>query len=235
MRGLQVRDDRPELMDSVACTPRELERALRFLEITNRWFGGTAVILKHLARWTAGWPRGARLSVLDVGTGAADIPVAMVRWAARRGLEIEVTGLDVTEATARRARARTARLGAITIVTDDLFTFAAQGVAFDYVSANLFLHHVEIERTAAALVACDRLARLGVVICDLRRSWPALAAVGALSHLLGNHIVRHDGPLSVRRAFTVPELSALAGDAGLPYLCARKEPWFRVSLAGARA
>lgn len=232
MRSLSRRDDRAELMDTVECAPAELADALRFLEATNRWFGGTATILRHLSRWSVGWPRDVRVRILDVGTGAADIPVGMARWAARRGLHVEVVGLDLVEATARHARARTAGIEAITIVTADLFAFAERDETFDYVVANLFLHHIEIARTVEALRVCDRLARRGLVVSDLRRSWPGLLAVGALSLAVGNRIVRHDGPLSVRRAFTAAELDALASEAGLDYLRARNEPWFRVSLAG---
>jgi ubiquinone/menaquinone biosynthesis C-methylase UbiE len=235
MRGLKAREGRPELMDSPACGHRDLEGALRFLETTNRWFGGTSLILKHLARWMPIARSAQPIRILDVGTGAADIPLAIVRWAASRGVHAEVVGLDGVETTASIARARTAGVPAISVVTADLFDYATQGPGFDFVIANLFLHHVAPERTAAALKSCDRLARRGVLITDLRRSWPALGAVGAISHLLGNHVVRHDGPLSVRRAFTVGELSALAAEAGLPYLRARNEPWFRVSLAGVKS
>jgi len=45
-------------------------------------------------------------------------------------------------------------------------------------------------------------------------------------------VVRHDGPLSVRRAFTVHELARLAAGLGLSYLQARQERPFRLSLAG---
>jgi hypothetical protein len=53
-----------------------------------------------------------------------------------------------------------------------------------------------------------------------------------LSALAGNVIVRHDGPLSVRRAFTLPELSRLVHELDLRYLRARRESPFRLSLAG---
>ena len=235
MRSLQQRDARPELMDSGPCTLRELNAALRFLEMTNRRFGGTAVILKHLARWVSRHEGEAPLRILDVGTGAADIPLAVAGWAATHGVPIEIVGLDVVEATTELARARTARVGVISIVTGDLFTYAAQGAVFDYVIANLFLHHIEPAQTAAALEACDRLARRGLLVSDLRRSWPSLLAVSALSHAAGNRIVRHDGPLSVRRAFRRDELHALARQSGLRYLEARNEPWFRVSLTGEKS
>ena len=88
------------------------------------------------------------------------------------------------------------------------------------------------DRTAEALASVDRLATRGVVISDLKRSWLALAGVGLLAYAAGNAVVRHDGPLSVRRAFTVDELRELASACGLGYLSARSEGPFRVSLSG---
>jgi hypothetical protein len=109
---------------------------------------------------------------------------------------------------------------------------AASGRRFDYVIASLFLHHVPADHVHETLLAIDRLAGRGVVIGDLVRSPAALVAVGALAALAGNAIVRHDVPLSVRRAFTVQELANLAESVGLRYLRARPEGVVRLSLAG---
>ena len=78
----------------------------------------------------------------------------------------------------------------------------------------------------------DALSTRGIVISDLLRTASSYWAVTALSCLIGNKVVRHDGPLSVRRAFLPQELSALAAESGFPYLKSKREPWFRVSLAG---
>jgi hypothetical protein len=115
-----------------------------------------------------------------------------------------------------------------------LFELAATERRFDIVTASLFLHHMSPERTSDAVAAIDRLAVRGVIISDLLRSPFTWAAVGALALVTGNRIVRHDAPLSVRRAFRVGELSRLATAAGLPHLRARREGRFRLSLAGAK-
>jgi hypothetical protein len=48
------------------------------------------------------------ITVLDVGAGAADIPVTLVRWARRHGRRLRVFALDRGRATLRYARAYTA-------------------------------------------------------------------------------------------------------------------------------
>jgi 2-polyprenyl-3-methyl-5-hydroxy-6-metoxy-1,4-benzoquinol methylase len=117
----------------------------------------------------------------------------------------------------------------------DLFDLDGEGASFDVVTASLFLHHCPAREVVRALRAMDRLAARGLILSDLLRSRAGYWAVGLLSHLIGNAVVRHDGPLSVRRAFRPEELEALAAEAGLPHLSVRVHPWFRVSLAGTKA
>ena len=230
--GLEQRSSAEELMDTVPLSAPVVEETLRFLELTNRRFGGTAIVLRYLRRWRANWPGDRAITVLDVGTGAADIPRALVSWARSAGVEMRVTGIDIAPDIAAVARERVRDVSEITIEQDDLDAVAASGRRFDYVTASLFLHHVPPSRVGDALLAIDRLSARGVIVGDLRRAPIALAAVGFLSAVAGNAVVRHDGPLSVRRAFTVHELARLAAGLGLSYLQARQERPFRLSLAG---
>ncbi len=221
-------------MDTLALPPAVADRTLRFLEMTNRRFGGTGIVLRHLKRWSSGWPRGAVVSVLDVGTGAADIPRALVAWGKPRGISLRVTAIDMAEDITAVARERVRHVPEIAVEQATLADVAASGRRFDYVTASLFLHHVPDPLLRATLQAMDQVARRGIVIGDLVRSAAGFLAVGFLSAVAGNAIVRHDGPLSVRRAFTVAELSRLALECRLDYLSARCEGPFRVSLAGAK-
>jgi SAM-dependent methyltransferase len=229
---LDERSSESELMDTRTLPPPVADRTLRFLEMTNRRFGGTGVILRHLERWSHAWDAGRAITVLDIGTGAADIPKSIVSWAKRRGAAVRVTAIDMAPDIADAARARARDVPQITVEQATLDEVAASGRRFDYVTASLFLHHVPGDRLAAALLTIDRLAVRGVVIGDLVRTAAGLVAVGVLSAVAGNAIVRHDGPLSVRRAFTVLELSRLAADLDLRYLRAQREGAFRLSLAG---
>lgn len=232
--GLLHRATDDELMDTLPLSEVEVRSTLRWLQFTNRRFGGTRTILRHLSAWTAGWPTDRATHLLDVGTGAADIPAAVVAWARRLGLPIRVTAIDSAASIVAAARAAVRDEPDIFVEQISLFELAATDRRFDIVTASLFLHHVPPERTRDALEAIDRLAIRGVIVSDLLRSPLTWAAVGALAFATGNRIVRHDAPLSVRRAFRVRELSRLAAAAGLPYLRARREGRFRVSLAGAK-
>jgi SAM-dependent methyltransferase len=230
--GLDHRSSADEIMDTEPLSAPVVDRTLWFLEMTNRRFGGAGIVLRALERWRRGWPAGSTVRLLDVGTGAADIPRAILAWAQSVGVEISITAIDSAPDVAAAARERARGVRGLSIELASLADLAASGRRFDYVTASLFLHHVPPDRTVEALASVDRLATRGVVISDLRRSWLALAGVGLLAYAAGNAVVRHDGPLSVRRAFTVEELRGLASECGLGYLAARAEGPFRVSLSG---
>jgi 2-polyprenyl-3-methyl-5-hydroxy-6-metoxy-1,4-benzoquinol methylase len=226
---LSVLSSQLEIMDTTPLAPTEMARTLDFLTLTNKCFGGAAVVTRYLDQWTSG---GEDVSILDVGTGAADIPLAIAAWARRRGVRVRILGLDLVSEIVGIAKARTRHEPSIEIRGGDLFALAESPERFDYVTASLFLHHMPGDQAARALSAFDRLASRGVIISDLARSHFGYATVGLASWLLGNRVVRHDGPLSVARSFQVDELQALARSLNLDYLRARSEPWCRLSLAG---
>jgi 2-polyprenyl-3-methyl-5-hydroxy-6-metoxy-1,4-benzoquinol methylase len=219
-------------MDTLRLPPDVADRTLSFLEMTNRRFGGSGIVLRHLERWCDAWPAGETVTVLDVGTGAADIPRGIVAWAARRNVTVRITAIDMAPDIADVARRRSAGVAAIAVEESTLAQVAVSGRRFDYVTGSLFLHHVPTPELGEALRAIDRVAIRGVILGDLVRSVVGLLAVGALSAIAGNAIVRHDGPLSVRRAFTVEELSRIVSELGLNYLAVRREGPFRLSAAG---
>ncbi len=230
--GLEGRVSADEIMDTVPLSPQVVDETLGFLELTNRRFGGSGVVLRMLQQWRASWPAGCRLRVLDVGTGAADIPCALLAWSRSTGVDLDVTAIDSAPDVVAAARERVRGVRGLSIEHASVADVAASGRQFDYVTASLLLHHVPPDRVDDALVSLDRLATRGVVVSDLKRSWPALVAVSLLSYTAGNSVVRHDGPLSVRRAFTADELRNMAAGLGLSYLKARSEGPFRVSLSG---
>lgn len=232
MPDLDARIDRPELMDTVTFEPPVVRRTLDFLGLTVRYFGGARAVIDRLDAWSAGWPPGATMSILDVGTGGAEIPVAIARWARAHHRCVRIVAIDLVPEIADIARARVAAYPEIEIRCADVFSLRASGETFDYVTASLFLHHVPSPRIDQVLRLFDALSRRGVIVSDLFRRAASYWAVTALAFLAGNQVVRHDAPLSVRRSFTPAELDRFAERAGLFYLRAAPAPWFRLTLAG---
>jgi hypothetical protein len=51
MPGFDSRCDGRELLDTVSLAPRSMCRALAFLALTDRWFGGSRLVVRHPERW----------------------------------------------------------------------------------------------------------------------------------------------------------------------------------------
>ncbi len=231
---LSVPIDEDEWMDTRPFNQDQARRALCFLAKMNHWFGGVASVLRPIMEWSSRWHPGEHVHFLDVGTGGADIPIALVQWARENGYSLRITAVELVPEVAAIAKEAARPYPEITVLERDLRDIPKE-LTFDFVIASLFLHHIPIPLRAEALSSLDRRARKGLVVSDLQRTLFSYWAVGAASYVWGDAVVRHDGPLSVRRAFRVDELQSLARVAGLPYLKARPEPWCRVTLAGEKA
>jgi ubiquinone/menaquinone biosynthesis C-methylase UbiE len=218
-----------ELMDGPVDDVGELEGNLRDIAFANARLGGSAPVVRALRRVDA-----ARLDVLDVGSGAADIPLALVRDASRRGVELSVTCLDRSEQMLALARRTAGDQRAVSFVCADGGALPFGDGAFDVVICTLALHHFEPAGARALLRELRRVARIVPVVCDLRRSALAFAATWLWSRTSRNRLTRHDAPLSVRRAYTPAEALALARDAGWRAPQVRREPFFRMTLTDER-
>lgn len=208
--------DVEELLDGPLDDPAALRGNLRDLERVNRWLGGTA-LSGHAIDALAG-DREA-LTILDIGTGAADIPAALLARAARAGRSLRITGIDsrpevLAAAFARRPLLRDTR--GLELQVGDGTSLPFPDRSFDVAHASLLVHHLDPAAAVELFREMGRVARRGIVVNDLMRGRAAWVGAWLLSHLLTrNRYTRHDAPLSVRRAYTVSELTALMAAAGL--------------------
>src|SRR5881394_2812526 len=157
-----------EFMDEDAVDPRELERALRFIRLVNRLFGYTRSIIKHLEKFSRGWQKGQRIHIIDMATGSADIPRAILKWASKRGFDVHIVAVDRHAVTARTAAAAGSD-PRLKIVQADVFALPFAEKSFDYALTALFLHHLDEGQIVDLLKSMDRLARRGIIAADLLR------------------------------------------------------------------
>jgi ubiquinone/menaquinone biosynthesis C-methylase UbiE len=218
--------DHPEILDGPVRDRARLRRSLRDLRRVNSWLGGNAlsrVALAHLLRIEAAEPRPRSgggldppLRVLDVGTGLADVPVALLEWSARNGIALEVEAVDSREETVAAAHDAYGDVRGLRLRVADGRSLPYPDRAFDVAHTSLLAHHLEPPELAACLGELRRVARLGVVVNDLDRTALALAGAWLVTRLFTRSpITRNDGPLSVRRAYRPSELSRIASQVGL--------------------
>lgn len=230
---MPVRSREREYLDDHTPDQKVADRIYRFLALVNRYLGGTRATLARFDALSRTWRPGARITVLDVASGEADVPRALIAWGRERGFDIRVTALDLSTralTAARRAGAADERLR---FVCAEVGRLPYRGGAFDYVTCALFFHHLTDDEIVSTLKAFDRIAAHGIVVNDLVRTWRAHFWI-RLFTLPCHPILRNDGPLSVRRALRPNELRTLAAEAGLPWLSVRTHFGHRMTLAGSR-
>lgn len=203
---LAVRADAVELLDAGCLSLPEVEQNLVDLARLNRLPGGTAASLAAVGRLAGPGPRP---TILDVGTGSADMPIGF----AQRGWP--TTGIDSNPDVLLVAR-RAAEHPLVEIAAGDGRALAYDDASFDVAHCSLLIHHFEPHDAIAILGEMRRVARYGVVVNDLRRGLLPLAATAASVAAFGrSRVTWSDGLTSARRAYTLPELDGLLAAAGL--------------------
>ena len=229
---LGTRQRQAEWMDAPAADTVQLRKSLAFIRTANRALGYTRIILKHLGRFSANWKPGETIRILDVGTGSADIPIAILKWAAKRGFDVRVGGLDLHPETAREAAAA-GDDPRLTIVRGDALALPFSDRSFDYAITSMFLHHLDDEQARQALSEMARVSRRGVIASDLLRKKYAYAFIW-LSTLFACPMVRHDARISVAQAFSKNEVLRLQKTSGLEFAEYSTHLRHRFLLAGER-
>lgn len=202
-----------ELLDGPLDDPAALDANLRDLARINRLTGGTRLSVRAVAAL------GDVTSILDVGTGAADIPMTLLARARAAGRTLSITATDSRPeilAAARRVRPAVGRTVGLELAVADGRGLPYPDGAFDVAHASMVVHHLAPDEVVAFLRELRRVARAGIVVNDLLRGQLAWLGGWLLVRALGaGRYARHDGPLSVRRAYSRPELLELVAAAGL--------------------
>jgi len=208
----------PELMDG-DCSYEEFRDCLISLEKVNRWLLGYRPTMRWLER-LAREPR-RPVHIVDVGSGGGDLLRQVARWARKRGLAVQLTGIDLNPYAARAAAEFTPKELGITWITGDAMAYSPERPV-DLVLSSLMAHHLEDEGIVALLRWMEATARLGWFINDLERAEWSSRIFGWMPW---HRIVRHDGPVSFRRAFRQEDWRRLLHAAGIPESVVTVQHW----------
>jgi ubiquinone/menaquinone biosynthesis C-methylase UbiE len=196
---------------------------LRDLRRVNRYLGGIALSARAIDALVAtadaagvAPTHSQPVRLLDIGTGAADIPMALLAAWRASGRRLAVTAIDSRPEVIAAAGGSKGDIPGLELAVADGRRLPYGDGAFDIAHASLLLHHLEPEEAVALLREMRRVASRGVVVNDLARGRLAWLGAWLLAHLAtGNAFTRNDAPLSVRRAYTPVEATALFERAGL--------------------
>jgi ubiquinone/menaquinone biosynthesis C-methylase UbiE len=213
MPDFSARLQATELMDDLSRPVAEFDQAYRELASINRKLGGIRAIERFL-------PQREGLLVLDVAAGGCDIGDALVKTRS-----CKVVSLDLNPMGLRHSRHTWPVVG-------DGTTLPFADGAFDAVICSLSFHHLTDAECVQVLREMWRTSRSCVLVNDLHRHPVAYASIQILAQIFSkSDMVKHDGPVSVLRAFRPSDLMEIARRAGVPAEVHRSFP-FRLVLAG---
>jgi ubiquinone/menaquinone biosynthesis C-methylase UbiE len=145
------------------------------------------------------------------------------------GVDLTTVGLDSALELARASRP----VLTLAVCGDALrLPFADRSV--DIVMCSQVLHHFAGTDALKLLREMNRVARVRVIVSDLRRSWIAAAGLWLASFPLRFHAVsRHDGVVSVMRGFTPNELVDTVREAVARKAVVHRRRAFRITTSWA--
>lgn len=222
----------PELMDDPELAREDHFHALRGLRRINAWTGTASLLWRaivQLAKTNDLKP----LRILDLATGAGDIPIELCKRAAREHVDIDIEACDVSEQALEFAEEQCHRAGAsVRLFQHDVIQRKLNST-YDVVMCSQFLHHLSKEQAEDVLRTMMEAAEHRVFVVDLVRSrfnW--LQVWLATRSLTKSKIVHFDGPQSIRAAFTVREMECIAQDVGFSSFSIHKRWPVRFVLVG---
>jgi 2-polyprenyl-3-methyl-5-hydroxy-6-metoxy-1,4-benzoquinol methylase len=220
---LTKRLEADELMDDPALDAGTYRAVLHDLAKVNRATLAYRPTLDFLAR-AVGQQKALRL--LDVGFGDGDMLRRIARWARRRGIAAELTGIDLNPRSVAAAL-ESASPTPIRYLAGDYASLA--GERFDCVISSLVAHHMTHDQLVAFLRFMDRESRVGWFVNDLHRHAFSHATFPLLASLMGWHrVVRLDGATSIARSYRPGEWPPILAEAGIEGARVRRRFPFRL-------
>jgi 2-polyprenyl-3-methyl-5-hydroxy-6-metoxy-1,4-benzoquinol methylase len=200
-------------MDDPALAPDAQAGALQALTTINFISNSAGILWRPIRKLATGQQP---LTLLDVATGAGDVPIRLWHKARQAGIDLRIAGCDISPGAVQHAteRARQAAADVRCFACDVLHEPLPE--QYDVVTCSLFLHHLDDAQAVELLRRMAAAARRLVLVNDLRRSHAGYLLAWLGTRLLTRSpVAQVDGPLSVRAAFTIPEVRELARQAGL--------------------
>ncbi len=199
--------EKPELLDLHAGNLSEVRRSLGDIRRINTYLGGAKPVCD--ATWLLLGERKSA-TVLDIGTGNADIPLRLTQQAKKRGVNLNVIGLDINARHLQIAREETLNHQNIELLGADAFQLPLADKSVDVVISTLFLHHFRAPEIRALLREFSRVARVGWTMHDqVRDALPLWFFRVARPILATSYLTRYDAVASIYRAYTVSEMRAI--------------------------
>lgn len=208
MVSFKSRSAQSEMMDAPDIPIELLHKNLGELDILNRYVGGHSISMQGIKRLMV--DRQKVYHIVDLGCGSGDVLKYIARWARSNQFQVKLTGVDKSFDAIKYLDKNCSEYPEITGVVSDYKDYLENDPKVDIVHCSLFCHHLNNHELLELFRYLKTYTGTGFVVNDLQRSPIAYYSVWFLTRLLnGSALSKHDGPVSVLRAFTRYELEQL--------------------------
>ena len=205
----------PELMDDPNLEEKKLKEALADVTLVNKWLGGQKITIEGLNYFFDKYPQ-QKYTIADLGCGDGDMLRKIAKYCQIKNIHVQLTGIDLNPKSISLAKELSKGFSEISFVQMDILNLNSKKIKFDVITITLTMHHFSNKEIMAFLNHFIKISNLGWVVNDLQRSWLAVTLFKAFSSIfMKTYIARHDGTISIKRAFTKKELTTFATRLGL--------------------
>ena len=191
-----------EIMDDLESTGKDVDYALKELDIINKWLGGNEITLRGL-KMLRDAGKINQLHIADLGCGSGTMLKLIADWGRKTGLKLSLTGFDANPYIIDFAREQTRDYPEVEFCVENVLDGSFASRSFDIITCTLFAHHLDDLQLKKMLPSWRQQAKLGLVINDLHRHWLAYYSIKAITQVFSkSKMVRHDAPVSVHRGFS---------------------------------
>lgn len=204
----KYRSQQTEWMDDPEVSKELLYQNLTELDILNRNTRGHQSSLNALKNLVAS--NQSNLHLVDLGCGSGDILKYMAQWARKHNIAARFTGIDSNPEAISYLTENCKDYPEISGIAINYQDFLKQKNSVDIYHCSLFCHHLGDSEFFELVTQFNENAKMGFIINDIIRS-PFSYYSSIIFTRLANasSLAKHDGPISVLRAFKISEIKQL--------------------------
>ncbi len=219
-RGFQQRSSAKELLDDFNLTGPQLKQNLQNLANVNEYFGGYALVLNALKKIDLSKIEKNPVSIklTDLGCGNGDMLRKLAYRLSKKNWRWQLTGVDANKTSIELAKTLSKNSPiSIQYQISDIFSEDFKKQTHDIVLLCSICHHFSDSELIALLTQLQMQTQI-IIISDWHRHWLPFSAIKILNIFWKcSYLEKHDGPLSIRKAFVRKELIEILVRAKIPY------------------
>ena len=212
--SMKHRSYEKELLDGDNIPFDDIRATMQELNVVNTLLGGHNITRKGVAFFLDKFPTDRTLAVAEIGSGGGDNLAVIHSFMQQLKRPVALTGIDIKQECVDFARQNTTN--DISWICSDYRTVTWPAGKPDIIFSSLFCHHFTDEEMIAQLKWLQENSNVGFFINDLHRHSLAYYSIKLLTAVFSrSHLVKNDGPLSVKRGFKKQEWIRLLSAAGI--------------------